>query len=146
MDRVSIGGEVVAAVKRVMLALAVVMTGVAPAMADSDGGPVPAFDEPASETVGHAVAAWCGGSYGAEGTNFGPCGTTERLQVAGRSSGVTPQAVQTTPQYPATAVTFEDGKVLVAVEGKEGKIEKQPLHLNWVAAPDRSVEPQSPGD
>ena len=82
--------------------------------------------------------AWCGGSYGAEGTNFGPCPTAQTgAQVAGQASGVQGQSVATEPQYPASMVTFEGGKAV---------FNKQPLNLNYAVFPDRSREIQSPGD
>ena len=81
------------------------------------------------------VGAWCGGSYGAEGTNFGPCPTAQAdPQVAGSASGVQSQSVATQPQYPASLVTFEDGKAM---------FDKKPLHLNYAKSPDRLNEIQS---
>ena len=90
---------------------------------------VPAF---AQET------AWCGGSYGAEGTNFAPCPTTQTSpQVAGSASGVQGQSVTTEPQYPATQVTFENGQAVY---------NKQPLHLNFRQGADRTKDFEAPGD
>ena len=84
------------------------------------------------------VAAWCGGSYGADGTNFAPCPSAQSdPQVAGSASGVQSQSVATAPQYPASQVTFEDGKAMY---------EKKPLQLNFRSFPDRSHEVQAPGD
>ena len=83
------------------------------------------------------VQAWCGGSYGAEGTNFGPCPTAQAgPQVAGSASGVQPQSVATEPQYPASQVTFENGKAMY---------NKQPLNLNFSSFPDRSKDIEAPG-
>ncbi|PYN55526.1 MAG: hypothetical protein DMD94_10960 [Candidatus Rokuibacteriota bacterium] len=83
------------------------------------------------------VGAWCGGSYGAEGTNFGPCPTAQSApQVAGQASGVQGQSVSTEPQYPASQVTFEDGKAM---------FNKQPLNLPYVSFPDRTHEIQAGG-
>ena len=84
------------------------------------------------------IGAWCGGSYGPTGTNFGPCPTAQAgAQVAGQASGVQGQSVATEPQYPSSQVTFEDGKAY---------FNKQELRLNYGAFPDRSNEIQSPGD
>ena len=83
------------------------------------------------------IGAWCGGSYGAEGTNFGPCPTAQSAaQVAGQASGVQGQSVATEPQYPASQVTFEDGKAM---------FNKQPLNLPYVSFPDRTHEIQAGG-
>ncbi len=91
---------------------------------------VPAFAQ--------APGAWCGGSYGAEGTNFGPCPSAQSgPQVAGSASGVQSQSVATQPQYPASQVTFEDGKAMY---------DKKPLHLDYSKFPDRSNQVESPGD
>jgi len=91
---------------------------------------VPAFAQ--------APGAWCAGSYGAEGTNFGPCPSAQSgPQVAGSASGVQPQSVTTEPQYPASQVTFEDGKAMY---------DKKPLQLNFRSFPDRSKDIESPGD
>jgi hypothetical protein len=88
---------------------------------------VPAFAQ--------APGAWCGGSYGAEGTNFAPCPTAQSdPQVAGQASGIQGQNVATQPQYPATQVTFEDGKAM---------FNKQPLNLPYVAGQDRIHEIQA---
>jgi len=58
-----------------------------------------------------AEPSWCGGSYGSEGTNFGPCQAgMANPQVAGQASGVQAQSVQTQPQYPSSQVTFRDGR------------------------------------
>jgi hypothetical protein len=103
---------------------------------------------PAIALAQEPVGAWCGGSYGAHGTNFAECAAIERqVQVAGQGSGLTQQTVQipTRPEYPAMLVTFEDGQAFVEVE-RDGKVTKQRLDLNWAAAPDRSHEFQSGGD
>jgi hypothetical protein len=83
------------------------------------------------------IGAWCGGSYGAEGTNFGECVQGQGgAQVAGEASGISGLSGPTVPQYPASEVTFEDGKAL---------FNKQELNLNWTISPDRSREIQQPG-
>jgi hypothetical protein len=95
---------------------------------------VVAFAVPAFAQTG----AWCGGSYGAEGTNFAPCPTAQTdPQVAGSASGVQAQSVTTQPQYPASQVTFEDGKAM---------FDKKQLNLNYRSFPDRSREIEAPGD
>jgi hypothetical protein len=82
--------------------------------------------------------AWCGGSYGSEGTNFGPCPAAQAdPQVAGQASGIQGQRVQTEPQYPASQVTFKDGKAYH--NGQE-------LNLDYKASPSRLDAVQSPGD
>jgi hypothetical protein len=59
------------------------------------------------------IWAWCGGSYGAEGTNFAPCvGVQSRAQTAEEASGIQPQIIPTEPQYPAGQVTFENGQAI----------------------------------
>lgn len=81
------------------------------------------------------VGAWCGGSYGAEGTNFAPCVPVQSgAQVAGQASGIQPQMGQSEPQYPAGLVTFENGQAVY---------DKQVLNLNYGSSRDRSVEPQA---
>jgi hypothetical protein len=76
------------------------------------------------------TGAWCGGSYGAEGTNFGPCMAAQTgAQVAGQASGIQAQSGSTEPQYPAGQVTFE---------GDQAFFNKQPLSLNYKPARDRS--------
>ena len=88
--------------------------------------------------LAQGAPAWCGGSYGPEGTNFGPCQAGQAdPQVAGQASGVQAQRVQTEPQYPANQVTFKDGKAYH--NGQE-------LNLNFKASPERCDEVQSPGD
>src|SRR5882724_3068722 len=83
------------------------------------------------------MGAWCAGSYGAEGTNFAPCPTAQSdPQVAGSASGIQGQSVATQPQYPASQVTFEDGKAMY---------NKQPLNLNFKTFPDRLNEVQAGG-
>ena len=84
------------------------------------------------------IGAWCGGSYGAEGTNFAPCvGVQSGAQTAGEASSIQPQIVTTEPQYPAGQVTFENGQAI---------FNKQPLNLNYSPARDRSNEVQSDGE
>ena len=81
--------------------------------------------------------AWCGGSYGSEGTNFGPCQAGQaNPQVAGQASGVQAQSVQTAPQYPANQVIMRDGRAYH--NGQE-------LNLSPRSFPERN-EIQSPGD
>ncbi len=83
------------------------------------------------------MGAWCAGSYGAEGTNFAPCPTAQSdPQVAGSASGIQGQSVATQPQYPASQVTFEDGKAMY---------NRQPLNLNFKTFPDRLNEVQAGG-
>jgi hypothetical protein len=102
-------------------------TGVAVAVMAVVALAVPAFAQ--------APGAWCGGSYGAEGTNFAPCPTAQTSpQVAGQASGVLGQSVSAEPQYPAGQVTFEDGQAM---------FNKQPLHLQWVQGQDRINEFQA---
>ena len=87
---------------------------------------------------GAPVGAWCGGSYGPEGTNFGPCPTAQAgAQVAGQASGIQSQSVATEPQYPASQVTFQNGKAYR---------NNQELNLNYKQFPDRLNEVQGPGD
>ena len=81
------------------------------------------------------VGAWCGGSYGAEGTNFAPCvAAPSGAQVAGQASGIQPQMAATEPQYPAGQVTFENGQAVY---------NKQVLNLSYGRSRDRSAEPQA---
>ena len=81
------------------------------------------------------AGAWCGGSYGAEGTNFAPCvAAPSGAQVAGQASGIQPQMAATEPQYPAGQVTFENGQAVY---------NKQVLNLNYSRVRDRSAEPQA---
>jgi hypothetical protein len=81
------------------------------------------------------IGAWCGGSYGAEGTNFAPCVATQSgAQVAGQASGIQPQMGSTEPQYPAGQVTFENGQAV---------FNQQALNLRFGPSRDRSQEPQS---
>jgi hypothetical protein len=83
-------------------------------------------------------SAWCGGSYGAGGTNFGPCPEAQvGAQVAGEASGVQGKTMVTQPQYPATEVTFEGGKAY---------FNKQQLQLNFQPSVYQFDEVQSPGD
>ena len=84
------------------------------------------------------MGAWCGGSYGAEGTNFGPCLETQAgAQVAGQASGVQGQTVATKPMYPATDVSLSDGKA---------HFNKQQLNLNFKPSPVQADAVQPPGD
>jgi hypothetical protein len=105
-----------------------------PAMALADG-PTP---EP--------TAAWCGGSYGVGGTNFGGCVSVDtNVQVAGESSGVKQSvSVPTTPEYPATMVSFEGGKAMFDTGNvdKDGQAIKQELNLMYVPTADLSQEIQ----
>jgi len=81
------------------------------------------------------IGAWCGGSYGAEGTNFTPCMDVQsEVQTAGQASGIQPQIVPTEPQYPAGQVTFENG---------QASFNKQLLNLKYSPARDRANEVQS---
>lgn len=81
------------------------------------------------------VGAWCGGSYGPEGTNFAPCvAAPSGAQVAGQASGIQPQMAATEPQYPAGQVTFENGQAVY---------NRQVLNLNYGPVRDRSAEPQA---
>jgi hypothetical protein len=83
-----------------------------------------------------APGAWCGGSYGPEGTNFGPCPAAQAgAQVAGQASGVQSQSVATQPQYPANQVTVRDGKAY---------FNQQELNMSYRAFPDRTNELQGP--
>ena len=84
------------------------------------------------------VAAWCGGSYGAEGTNFGTCVNLDRdVPVAGQSSGVGQGiSVQTRPEFPSSLVTFENGRVMF-LEDRDGRPTKRELHFPAVAHTDR---------
>jgi hypothetical protein len=83
-----------------------------------------------------APGAWCGASYGPEGTNFGPCPAAQAgAQVAGQASGVQSQSVATQPQYPANQVTFRDGKTY---------FNQQELNMNYRVFPDRTNEVQGP--
>ena len=85
-----------------------------------------------------APGAWCGASYGAEGTNFAPCPAMQSgAQVAGQASGIQSQSVATQPQYPASQVMFQDGRAY---------FQKQELNLNFRHSADRLNEVQSPGD
>lgn len=95
------------------------------------------------------IAAWCGGSYGAEGTNFGECVRVEaRGRVAGTGTGIGEQLAPTYPEYPSSAVMI-DGNKAVYHTGKvdrDGKAITKELYLRYVAVPDRSDELQAPGD
>src|SRR5262245_17736601 len=99
---------------------------------------VAALAIPAMAFAQNAPGAWCAGSYGAEGTNFGPCPTAQAgAQVAGQASGIQGQSVATQPQYPASQVTFQDGRAY---------FQKQELSLNFRPSADRLNEVQSSGD
>jgi len=99
---------------------------------------VAALAIPAMVFAQDAPGAWCGGSYGAQGTNFGPCPTTQvGAQVAGQASGIQSQSVATQPQYPANQVSFQDGRAY---------FQKQELNFNFQRSADRLNEVQSPGD
>jgi len=89
---------------------------------------------PATAFAQAPVAAWCGGSYGAQGTNYGECVLIERdAQVAGSGSGVKPQVVkvQTAPEYPSSMVTFENGRAYFTTTDATGKDIKRELNLPW---------------
>jgi len=93
---------------------------------------------PAMVFAQDAPGAWCGGSYGAEGTNFAPCQAAQAgAQVAGQASGIQSQSVATQPQYPANQVMFQDGKAY---------FQKQELNLNFKPSADRLNETQGLGD
>ena len=94
---------------------------------------------PAMVFAQDAPGAWCGGSYGSEGTNFGPCPAAQAgAQVAGQASGIQSQSVATQPQYPASQVTLQDGRMY---------FQKQELNLNFKArSNDLLDEIQAPGD
>lgn len=78
------------------------------------------------------TGAWCGGSYGAEGTNFGPCMAAQTgAQVAGQASGIQAQSGPTEPQYPADQVSFDGGQAF---------FNKQPLSLSYKPTRDRTGE------
>ena len=82
--------------------------------------------------------AWCAGSYGTEGTNFGPCPLTQTgAQIAGQASGIQNQSVGTQPQFPANQVTFQNGRAY---------FQSQELNLNFKPSADRLNEVQAPGD
>jgi hypothetical protein len=99
---------------------------------------VAALAIPAMVFAQDAPGAWCAGSYGADGTNFGPCPTAQAgAQVAGQASGIQSQSVATQPQYPANQVSFQDGRAY---------FQKQELNLNFRRSADRLNEVQSPGD
>ena len=90
---------------------------------------VPATAVWAADPEGTSVGAWCGGSYGAAGTNFGECVSIEgKARVAGESTGISQQGgrLSTAPEYPATEVTFQNGKAI---------FNKKELNLNYTATP-----------
>ena len=93
---------------------------------------------PAMVFAQDAPGAWCAGSYGTEGTNFGPCPMTQTgAQIAGQASGIQSQSIGTQPQYPASQVTFRDGRAYY---------QNQEINLNFRPSADRLNEIQSPGD
>jgi len=93
---------------------------------------------PAMVFAQDAPAAWCGGSYGAEGTNFAPCPITQTgAQIAGQASGMKNQSIGTQPQYPASQVNLQNGRPY---------FQNQELNLNFKPSADRLNEIQSPGD
>ena len=84
------------------------------------------------------IGAWCGGSYGPTGSNFGPCMPAQGgAQVAGQASGISNQGVPTEPQYPASQVTFTGDKAF---------FNSQELRLNYAVSPDRSGHSEAPGE
>jgi hypothetical protein len=99
---------------------------------------------PAVAVAQDGMAAWCGGSYGAQGTNFGGCVSADQnVQLAGQGSGVRQGvSVETRPEYPSSMVTFEDGKAMF-IDSRSGV--KRPLNLNWMPVVDHSGDIQSPG-
>ncbi|MGH7325733.1 MAG: hypothetical protein ACREJ9_13975 [Candidatus Rokuibacteriota bacterium] len=105
---------------------------------------------PAIAFAEEPVAAWCGGSYGAAGTNFGECVKVEaKARVAGATGGMREQTVSvpTFPEYPATMVTFERGRVIYDTGNvdKDGRAIKKELNLKFIAAPERFGEVEAPG-
>ena len=67
---------------------------------------VVAFAIPAMAFAQAPVGAWCAGSYGAEGTNFGPCPSAQAdAQVAGSASSSHTLTQRLTPRV-STAVAF----------------------------------------
>ena len=58
---------------------------------------------PAAALAQAPVGAWCGGSYGSEGTNFGECVSIgSGPQVAGQGSGLRSEVmVPTRPEQPS---------------------------------------------
>ncbi len=62
---------------------------------------------PATALAQEPQTAWCGGSHGPQGTNFGECVSVERdVNVAGQGSGLTRQKVRvpTKPENPSALV------------------------------------------
>ncbi len=97
------------------------------------------------------VPAWCGGSYGGDGTNFGECVSIEqKVQVAGQSSGIQEQTVSvpTKPEYPSTMVSFQDDRAVLDTGSvdKDGKAVTQELSLTYARSQDRAGELQGAGD
>lgn len=106
---------------------------------------------PAIAVAEEPVAAWCGGSYGAAGTNFGECVKVEvKARVAGATGGMREQTVSvpTFPEYPASMITFERGRAIYDTGNvdKDGKAIKKELNFKHAAAPDRFNEVEAPGD
>ncbi len=94
---------------------------------------------PAMVFAQDAPGAWCGGSYGSEGTNFGPCPAAQAgAQVAGQASGIQSQSVATQPQYPASQVTFRRRPDVLPEAGAQPQLQG-PLD-------DLLDEIQAPGD
>src|SRR3989442_15994773 len=76
------------------------------------------------------VGAWCGGSFGPTGTNFGPCMPAQGgAQGPGRASGISNPGAPAGPQYPASQIPFE---------GEKAFFNSQERRLNYVVSPDRS--------
>ena len=68
---------------------------------------VVALAVPAAAFAQEAVGAWCGGSHGSQGTNFGQCINVDRnARVAGQTSGLTHEtmSVPTKPENPSPLV------------------------------------------
>ncbi len=123
--------------KRTWVVMLVAVASVIPTMALAEG------PEP--------IAAWCGGSYGAEGTNFGECVRVEvKGRVAGASTGTRDQMVlaPTYPEYPSSSVVIEGSKAVfhTGKVDRDGKSIAKELYLRYVAAPDRSGDLQAPGN
>ncbi len=105
----------------------------------------------AQDSTAEPVAAWCGGSYGAAGTNFGQCVPIEsKTRVAGAGGGIREQTVMvpTTPEYPATAVAFEGTRVVFDTGNvdRDGRPIKREITLRWEPTPVQEVELQAPGN
>lgn len=144
--------------KRTWVAVLVAVALVVPAIAvaeDQDDlvrprGSAVGLVAPTTAVAEAPVAAWCGGSYGAAGTNFGECVRVEgKARVAGATGGMREQTVSvpTFPEYPATMVTFERGRVIYYTGNvdKDGKAITKELNLRFIAAPERFGEVEAPG-